>query len=359
MIRKTLISFLFALVAVGFTACDSDDNNGQVRVPDSAKPPKEFKTGNCDKEEYADDAVKLNVKSWGNSDIAQEFASIELFADGHFLTTSTAAANMPKSKVGVTRDADGSTMFRKNGGKPLQTRATDASGTIIIDNGLYVYGTYTRVKEGVYKLSNNTMIEIKDGGVAGYATVTYTNRLGISITITATIDATNKQDDAVRNICRSWRMDSAESWLFTGDAMIGYGKQWLDNGRVRQQTTLTQEGKHMGFDEDDLVDDKEDFCYRVTFSPCGTFVCFYIDGDVEIGTWEWTDTHNGTLRCWEAFDWDDDDWDDDDWDDDDDDFADMTVRFEGKQMRIYSDFMDKEDNILFRTWSVATFSAKY
>ena len=65
------------------------------------------------------------------------------------------------------------------------------------------------------------------------------------------------------------------------------------------------------------------------------------------------------MRCWEAFDWDDDDWDDDDWDDDDDDFADMTVRFEGKQMRIYSDFMDKEDNILFRTWSVATFSAKY
>ena len=44
---------------------------------------------------------------------------------------------------------------------------------------------------------------------------------------------------------------------------------------------------------------------------------------------------------------------------DDDDFADMTVRFEGKQMRIYGDFMDKEDNIIFRTLSVATFSAKY
>lgn len=41
------------------------------------------------------------------------------------------------------------------------------------------------------------------------------------------------------------------------------------------------------------------------------------------------DTNNGVLRCWEAFD----------WDDDDDDFADMTVRFEGKQMRIYGDFI--------------------
>ena len=89
------------------------------------------------------------------------------------------------------------------------------------------------------------------------------------------------------------------------------------------------------------------------FSPCGTFVCFYIDGDVEIGTWEWTDPHNGVLRCWEAFDWDDDD------DYDDDDFADMTVRFDGKQMRIYGDFMDTEDGVLFRTLSVSTFSAKY
>ena len=33
----------------------------------------------------------------------------------------------------------------------------------------------------------------------------------------------------------------------------------------------------------------------------------------------------------------------DDDDDDDDDFADMTVRFDGKQMRIYGDFMDTED----------------
>lgn len=354
MIKKTLFSFLFALVAFGFTACDSDDNTAQKRVPDSAKPSKEFKVGNCDKEQYADDAIKLNVKSWGNSGMAQEFASIELFADGHFLITSPNAAKMSNTKVGVTRAADGSTMFKKNGGKPMQTRAVDASGTIIIDNGLYIYGTYTRVKEGVYQLSNNTVIEIKDGGVTGYATVTYTNRLGMSITITVTIDVTNKQDDAVRNLCRAWRMDSSENWLLAGDVTIGYGKQWLDHGRVMQQTTLTPEGKGMGFDEDDLIDDKDDYCYRVIFSPCGTFVCFYIDGDVEIGTWEWTDPHNGVLRCWEAFDWDDDDD-----DDDDDDFADMTVRFEGKQMRIYGDFMDTEDNILFRTLSVATFSAKY
>ena len=352
MIKKTLFSFLFALVAFGFTACDSDDNTAQKRVPDSAKPSKEFKVGNCDKEKNADDAIKLNVKSWGNTN--QEFASIELFADGHFLITSPKAGKLPKSKMSVTRAADGSTMFKKSGGQPLKTRAVDASGTIVIDGGLYIYGTYTRVKEGVYQLSNNTVIEIKDGKLTGTATVTYTNSLGMSITITVTIDTTTKQDDPLRHICRSWRMDSAENWLLAGDVMIGYGKQWLEKGRVMQQATLTPEGKGMGFDEDDLIDDKDDYCYRVIFSPCGTFVCFYVDGDVEIGTWEWTDPYNGVLRCWETFDWDDDDD-----DDDADDFADMTVRFDGKQMRIYGDFMDTEDGVLFRTLSVATFSAKY
>lgn len=63
MIKKTIFSFLIALVAFGFTACDSDDNNGQLGVPDSAKPSTEFKVGNCDKEKYADDAIKLNVQS--------------------------------------------------------------------------------------------------------------------------------------------------------------------------------------------------------------------------------------------------------------------------------------------------------
>ena len=57
MIKKTLFSFLIALVAFGFTACDSDDNNGHLGVPDSAKPSKEFKVGNCDKEKNADDAI--------------------------------------------------------------------------------------------------------------------------------------------------------------------------------------------------------------------------------------------------------------------------------------------------------------
>ena len=133
---------------------------------------------------------------------------------------------------------------------------------------------------------------------------------------------------------------------------IGYGKQWVDLLTVKQDITITPEGKQWGFDKDDILDDKDDYCRRVIFSPCGTFICFDADGEeVEVGRWEWIDKLNGTLRCWEPHDLDDDD--------DDDDWMDMTIRFDGKQMRAYANYIDKENNITFYAYSVSTFSARY
>ena len=73
---------------------------------------------------------------------------------------------------------------------------------------------------------------------------------------------------------------------------------------------------------------------------------------MEVGRWEWIDKQNGILRCWEPFDLDDDD-------DDEDDYMDVTVRFDGKQMRMYNDYMDKENDINYKVYSVSTFSARY
>ena len=38
---------------------------------------------------------------------------------------------------------------------------------------------------------------------------------------------------------------------------------------------------------------------------------------------------------------------------------DMTIRFDGKQMRAYTDYIDKENNVTFHAYNVSTFSAKY
>ena len=274
----------------------------------------------------------MDVTAWGNG-TAQEFKSIELFADGHFLMTKPQAGNAPKRAR-------------------MATRAVDINGTIEFDKGLYVYGTFTRVKDGVYSLSNNTKIEINKNGVSGNATITYTNSKNEVITVVVNVNINSKPDDALRQICRSWKMDSSETWLFTDNAYIGYGKQWLDLLVVKQDITITPEGKKWGFDEDDILDDKDDYCRRVIFSPCGTAIYFYVDGEVEVGRWEWKDKLNGVLRCWEPIDLDEDDDDDDEW-------MDMTIRFDGKQMRAYTDYIDVENNVSFHAYSVSTFSAKY
>nr|WP_302945721.1 hypothetical protein [uncultured Prevotella sp.] len=351
--RNILYSLLIVIASLGFVACDSDDNEKQSQFPDGAKPSTEFTLGNNADEQYAKDAIKMDVKTWGDGKTDQEFSSIELFADGHFLITTPKAKKAQQQTVGVTRQADGSTaIFKKHGTERMKTRAVDAEGTIIIDNGLYIYGTYTRVKDGVYQLSNQTTIRIKDNGITGYATITYTNSYGVDITIVVDIDFQYKPDPAIRQLCRSWRMDSSETWLYANGVYFAYGKQWLNLGRVYQEVTLSPEGKQWDFDEDDILDDKDDYCYRTIFSPCGTFVCFYMDGDVEIGRWEWKDTNYGILRCWEPFEIGD-------YDDDDDDYADVTVRFDGKKMRIYQDYMDDEDDFQFRVLNVSEFSARY
>lgn len=351
--RNFIYSFLIAIASLGFVACDSDDNEKQSQFPDGAKPTTEFTLGNNEDEQYAKDAIKMDVKTWGDGKTDQEFSSIELFADGHFLITTPKAKKAQQQTVGVKRQADGSTaIFKKHGTERLKTRAVDAEGTIIIDDGLYIYGTYTRMKDGVYQLSNQTTIRIKDNGITGYATITYTNSFGVDFTIIVDIDFQYKPDPAIRQLCRSWRMDSSEMWLYANDVYFAYGKQWLKHGRVYQDVNISPEGIQWGFDDDDILDDKEDYCYRTIFSPCGTFVCFYMDGDVEIGHWEWKDTNYGILRCWEPFEIGD-------YDDDDDDYADVTVRFDGKKMRIYQDYMDDEDDFVYRVLSVSEFSARY
>lgn len=333
--KNIIYSFLIAIVSFAFMACSSDDNEQQyIVVPENAKPSSKFTLGNFDDEKYANDAVKMDVKTWGNGNVAPEFKSIELFADGHFLITTPKAKNSSKRAR-------------------LNSRATDFEGTFDIDNGAYIYGTFTCVKKGVYILSNKTKIEITDNVVTGYTKVTYTNSKGVNITIVVNINFNYKPEPVIRQICRSWRMDSQEVWLYTDKAYIGYGKQWMENFfKVNQEITVTPEGRQWGFDEDDILDDKGDYCRRVIFSPCGTFICFYQDGEVEVGRWEWKDKQNGILRCWEPFDLDDDD-------DDDDDYMDVTVRFDGKQMRMYCDYMDEENDIKFRAYSVSTFSARY
>ena len=101
--KNIIYSFIIAIASFAFVACSNDDDGGQMRIPDSAKPSAKFTFGNFDNEQYANDAVKMDVTNWNNGSTAPEFKSIELFADGHFLITKANAGNAPKLSRKATR----------------------------------------------------------------------------------------------------------------------------------------------------------------------------------------------------------------------------------------------------------------
>lgn len=114
--RNFLYACLIALASVGFTACESDENDeyGEEKIPAGALPTTEFTPGNFEDEPYAEDAIKVEVQSTleGNP----EFSSIELFGDGHYLMSGANNNHAPQKTVKAKREADGSvSVFKKRG----------------------------------------------------------------------------------------------------------------------------------------------------------------------------------------------------------------------------------------------------
>lgn len=347
--RNFLYSCLIALASIGFVACDSNDDEKEAKVPSGATPTQEFTFGDCEDEAHAEDAMKLNVVSWDGY-TTQDFTSIEFFGDGHYLITTPLAHLAPERTVSVAREADGSTaIFKKHATKHLKTRATDNNGTMDIDNGKYQYGTYTRVNAHTYRLSDNSVIEFLDDVKEGNGKVTYTSRDGTQSNVHVNFATQDKSATPNRSLCRSWNCDSFEMWTYMNGAYMAHGKQWMENGRVHHNTKLSPSAKKWGIEEDDFFDPDTEYCYRMIFSPSGTYVCFYMDGDVEVACWEWSNQNDGIMHYWDPYDHEaEDDW-----------SGDVTVRFKGKQMRIYEDYSETEEIMTIHTIVVNTLTAAY
>lgn len=347
--RNFLYSCLIALASIGFVACDSNDDEKEAKVPSGATPTQEFTFGDCEDEAHAEDAMKLNVESWDGY-TTQDFTSIEFFGDDHYLITTPLAHLAPERTVSVAREADGSTaIFKKHATKHLKTRATDNNGTMDIDNGKYQYGTYTRVNAHTYRLSDNSVIEFLDDVKEGNGQVTYTSRDGTQSNVHVNFATQDKSATPNRSLCRSWNCDSFEMWAYMNGAYMAHGKQWMENGRVHHNTKLSPSAKKWGIEEDDFFDPDTEYCYRMIFSPSGTYVCFYMDGDVEVACWEWSNQNDGIMHYWDPYDHEaEDDW-----------SGDVTVRFKGKQMRIYEDYSETEEIMTIHTIVVNTLTAAY
>lgn len=345
--RNFLYACLIALASVGFTACENDENGeyGDEKIPEGALPTTEFTLGNFEDEPYAEDAIKVEVQSTleGNP----EFSSIELFGDGHYLMSGASNNHAQQKTVKAKREADGSvSVFKKRGTKRMATRANE-DGTIIFDNGSYTYGTYTREQKGVYRFNNGALLDLRKLQ-EGSSEVVYTNSDGSKSTVYVSYNVDEKPQE-MRSICRSWRMNSFETWHYLNGGYIAHGKQWITNGVVSHNVEISSAAKKLGYEEDDILPAKDnEFCKRVIFSS-STYLCFYVDGTAEVSGWDWRDRSNGTLYYYDLFDQDNTEK----WD------GYVTVRFKGSQMRVYEDYSEPEGGMKFRMINVSTLTAGY
>lgn len=344
--RNFLYACLIALASVGFTACESDENGeyGDEKIPEGALPTTEFTLGNFEDEPYAEDAIKVEVQSTleGNP----EFSSIELFGDGHYLMSGARSNHAPQKTVKAKREADGSvSIFKKRGTKRMATRANE-DGTIIFDNGSYSYGTFTREQKGVYRFDNGALLDLRKLQ-EGSSEVVYTNSDGSKSTVYVNYNVDEKPLE-MRSICRSWRMNSFETWHYINGAYMAHGKQWITNGVVSHNVEFSSAAGKWDYDKDDVLDEDYEFCKRVIFSS-STYLCFYVDGTAEVSGWDWRDRSNGTLYYYDLFDQDNTDK----WD------GYVTVRFKGSQMRVYEDYSESESGMKFRMINVSTLTAGY
>lgn len=344
--RNFLYACLIALASVGFTACESDENDeyGEEKIPAGALPTTEFTLGNFEDEPYAEDAIKVEVQSTleGNP----EFSSIELFGDGHYLMSGARSNHAPQKTVKAKREADGSvSIVKKRGTKRMATRANE-DGTIIFDNGSYTYGTYTREQKGVYRFNNGALLDLRKLQ-EGSSEVVYTNSDGSKSTVYVNYNVDEKPLE-MRSICRSWRMNSFETWHYINGAYMAHGKQWITNGVVSHNVEFSSAAGKWDYDKDDVLDEDYEFCKRVIFSS-STYLCFYVDGTAEVSGWDWRDRSNGTLYYYDLFDQDNTDK----WD------GYVTVRFKGSQMRVYEDYSESEGGMKFRMINVSTLTAGY
>ena len=344
--RNFLYACLIALASVGFTACESDENGeyGDEKIPEGALPTTEFTPGNFEAEQYAEDAIK--IEAYGTAEGNPEFSSIELFGDGHYLMSGANYNHAPQKTVKAKREADGSvSVFKKRGTKRMATRANE-DGTIIFDNGSYTYGTYTREQKGVYRFNNGALLDLRKLQ-EGSSEVVYTNSDGSKSTVYVSYNVDEKPLE-MRSICRSWRMNSFETWHYFNGAYIAHGKQWIENGVVSHNVEFSSAAGKWDYDKDDVLDEDSEFCKRVIFSS-STYLCFYVDGTAEVSGWDWRDRSNGTLYYYDLFDQDNTDK----WD------GYVTVRFKGSQMRVYEDYSEPEGGMKFRMINVSTLTAGY
>lgn len=347
-----LQKFLYVMLplCMMFTACDSDDssNDGNTAT-EGPTPSTKFTTNNLPAEPYAEDAIRIVAANEADA----PFYSLELMPDGNYLLCASNPSASYAPAVNVKAEANGSfSVFKPRKSKAVRTRSTtNENGTMYLGDGME-YGKFTKLGNKKYRLSSGIEVDLQNA-TGSNGSITYINRDG-SASIVYVDASQSKSDDATRSLCRTWNMNSFEIWGYINDKYVAHGKQSLINGKVVSEFNAIAGDRVTIGDEtiiisrEDYVDDGSELCYKMVVTSFGTYICFFMDGESEVRSWSWKDKSQGTVY-----------YNDYDEDEDYDGYWDyyFTVRFSGKQMRLYEDYTYPESSFTGRIVYVATLTA--
>lgn len=305
---KTIFKFMacfamFASASIVFTSCDDSDKDEELTIR-GLLPSEEFNIPNIQKENHDADIAKFNITTTG-----AEYESIELLGDGTYIIAK-AGASEEKAKA-FANDEDGEettpSMIQK-----VSRKAND-------DSDLYIIGSYETVNTGKdYLLKNFGELEIE--GESDVKVLTITNSItGRTSIVNATAMNLNNVSDATKALCRTWNYDYMDTWGYLSSKLLGHLK-YIGGSNPRF------EGESDFLDDYDIagLDDYDEMARQVVFTRFHTYFVTYNDGSTEVSTWQWSNESQGILYY--------------NWQYNGDDNGYVTVRFSGKQMRIYENY---------------------
>lgn len=272
---------LFASL-LSFTACEDDE---VTDVPSVALPTENMTYGKFEAEPMAKYAAKFST-----NDPSAEFASIEFLGDNTYVITpqGLSPAVAKAVRVSCVRGEFGFKFTKRSPRRLGRNNYADP----------YIRGTYTVDQNNHYVLDNKDVCEVSPQPDGQYV-LTYTHRETGRTSTVYCDKATAIADKASLSLCRTWRHKASHSWSYVNGIEAYYERvDGSDYGELRE----------------------------VTFTPYGTYICIYNDGEIDQSTWQWEDANKGIL----FYDWQDE------TEPDAEGF--VTVRFAGNEARFYEDY---------------------
>ena len=328
---QTIYSVLVVIFCTMMFACTEADEmiSGNDTPPSGALPSTEFVLNDLSDEAYIEDAIHIVAM-----DESAPFYTLELMSDGNYLLTFDRSYNTYKNSVLVKKKGNGLSSVSKNRKLDVSCSrsTTDENGTMMLYDGSE-YGKFTKLGDKRYRLSNGVEVDLQNVTESN-KTISYKNLNGrISHVYVSVSEPIVK--NGTKSLCRTWNYNSFEMWAYWNGKYIIHAKQTVNDGKVN--TYFKTIGGDM-FESEDYLGAVP---YKVVFTSVGTYLCFYLNDEVDVSQWSWENETQGILyyhRMNEGYEWN----------------GDVTIRFAGNQMRMYEDYTESEEDMDVRIVAVNT-----